>query len=57
MDMNDVNICYLTDEVECRFALREQSLSKIIFDFLRDLKESSCVYSKEETVAYLESLL
>lgn len=55
--MTDVNVVYMSEHTEARFALLEQSVTRILFDFLQGMKETSIAASKEETLAYLESFL
>ena len=55
--MNKVNIYYLPEKSESRFTLKEQSLSKMIYDFLVDLEKSTYVLSKTETLSYLEKVI
>mgnify|MGYP006954072273 CR=1 FL=1 len=54
---SSVNIFYLPENNESRFALQEQSLSKMIYDFLVDFGKSTYVLSKEETLKYLKKII
>ncbi|WP_418463153.1 helix-turn-helix domain-containing protein [Frisingicoccus sp.] len=56
-EMTSVNIFYLPENNESRFALQEQSLSKMIYDFLVDFGKSTYVLSKEETLKYLKKII
>lgn len=56
-EMTSVNIFYLPENNESRFALQEQSLSKMIYDFLADFGKSTYVLSKEETLKYLKNII
>lgn len=38
------------------FAIQEQSLSNMIFEFVNELKNSPFVYTQEQTLAYLEEI-
>ena len=53
--MTAVNIVYLSQEEEIRFALEEQSISKVLYSFLTDLKNSTYVSDQKETLAFLEA--
>ncbi len=55
--MTDVNVVYLSENTEARFALQEQSITRILYDFLNDVKETSETASVEDTLSYLESFL
>lgn len=54
-NLTEANIIYLSPEVEARFTIEEQSLTRIIYNFLEELKVSTIVFGSEETVAWLES--
>ncbi len=54
-NLTEANIIYLSPEVEARFTIEEQSLTRIIYNFLEELKVSMIVFGSEETVAWLES--
>lgn len=56
-EMTSVNIFYLPDKNESRFALREQSLSKMIYEFLVNFQKSTFVFNKDDTLLYLENLI
>jgi len=54
--MSNVQIFYMSDETDCRFVLQEQSLSKMIYEFLEGLDKTTFVLSEEDTLKYLETL-
>ena len=51
-----VNILYMSQNQENRFALEEQSLTRMIYSFLEELQIGTYVYEKNETLAWLESV-
>ncbi len=51
-----VDIIYMSNNIETRFILEEQSLARSIYGFLEKLKDGIIVYDSENTLAYLESV-
>lgn len=54
--LTEVNIIYMPPHTEARFALEEQSITRILYNFLAELDQSTWIYSFEETVQYLEDV-
>lgn len=52
----EVNFIYMSERKETCFILKEQSLSRSVYSFLTDLKESTYVLGIEETLEYLEKI-
>ena len=50
------NIIYMSQARNARFALEEQSITRILYSFLEELKMSTLVYSPEDTLDYLEGV-
>lgn len=56
-EMTSANIFYLPEKNENRFVLREQSLSRMIYEFLAGFQKSTYVFNQDETLQYLENLI
>ena len=56
-EITSVNIFYLPEKNESRFALKEQSLSKMIYEFLADFQKSTYVINRDDTLKYLEKII